>query len=136
VSFDVFVQGFHDGAARAMAPEVFDTVFGPHTDHAEPEYGYQHVATADGTEADVYVDVSGGGLTGVMINDFSPGQVLDLVAEFARRADAVIIPVDCPTLLVSAEQIRHLPGELQDDVLVIETGADIDAAIRARQRSS
>lgn len=126
----MFVQGFRHGAARTMERGVFDTVFGPHTDHAEPEYGYQHVATADGAEADVYVEAAGDGLAGVMINDFSPGQVLDLVAEFARQADAVIIPVGCPTLLVSSEQIRHLPRELQDDVLVVETGADIDAAIK------
>jgi hypothetical protein len=64
----------------------------------------------------------------VLLNRFSTGDVLDLVVEFARDADAVIMPVGCRILLVDAGQGQHLTERLRGTVCFAATGADILAS--------
>lgn len=130
VSFDVFVQRFRDGNAAPLSPGVFHEVFGPHVDRREPEHRLLHVRTADGGEADVYADADDPGSSSLMVNHFSGEMVSDLIVEYARRADAVILPAGCPTLLTSAEQRQHLPEALSADVRVVSDGPGFLAAIR------
>lgn len=124
---DLFVQGFQDGEARPLAREVFDHVFGEHVAVTGPDLGFCRLRTPDGGEADIHIGE--GPFSGFVMNHFSAGDVLDLVVEFARRADAVIMPIGCPTLLARPEQFAHLPIELQADARVVTIGADVAKAI-------
>jgi hypothetical protein len=65
-----------------------------------------------------------------MLNHFTNGDVLDMLAEYAKRADAVIMPVGCPVLLAAPGQREHLPEGLLDACgsIVIANGRDITAA--------
>jgi hypothetical protein len=130
VSVDVFVQGFHQGNAAPLPSPAFHAVFGPHIDRTEPEHRYWHVTATDGSEADIYARADGESFDGLILNHFNNGDVLDLLAEFARRTNAVIMPVGCPTLVTTPEQREHLPDDLLDafPAIVIETGHDITAA--------
>jgi hypothetical protein len=131
MSFDVFVQRFAHGDTTPMPSVVFHAVFGPHIDRTEPERQFWHVQAPDGGEADIYADVEGESCGSLMINHFSNGDVLDLLVEFARQADAVIMPVGCPVLLTAPAQHGHLPDELLSScaTAVITNGHDINMAI-------
>jgi hypothetical protein len=130
VSFDVFVQGFHRGGAAPLPSAPFRDVFGPSV--VAQDDTFCRIKTPDGGEADIYVDASGELFDGFMMNHFSPGDVLDLLAEFVCRAGAVLILPGCPTCLASVEQAGHLPDELKPfGTVVIENGSDIDAAMKS-----
>jgi hypothetical protein len=132
VSFDVFVQGFQHGDAAPLpdGAAAFRAVFGPHVDRTEPQHHFVHLTTPDGGEASIYVDLES--CDHLMLNHFSDGDVMDLLAEFARRTGAVIMPVGCPVLITAPDQLAHLPADLLDElpVAVITTGHDITEALR------
>lgn len=128
MSFDMFVQRFRDNDAPPMRRTVFHNVFGPYIDRAEPEFNFFHLRAPDGGEADIHARLEPE-FNGMMINHFSAGQVLDLVVAFARAADAVIMPVGCPTCVINAGQIPHLPEQLRNGTRLVGTGADLAAAI-------
>ena len=128
----MFVQGFHHGDVAPLrgGTAAFHAVFGPHIDRAEPEQHFWHVTTPDGGRAGIYADNES--FDSIMLTHFSFGEVMDLLAEFAKRTNAVIMPVGCPTLLVSSDQREHLPQDLLDaqPAVVIVNGHDIAEAIR------
>lgn len=131
MSHDVFVQGFRQAEAMPLPSAHFHAVFGPYVDRTVPEQEFWHVTTPDGGEADIYVDVDGAICSSLLINHYSRGQVLDLIAEFAVRANAVIMPTGCPVLLPVPNMLDELPLELLDPPpVVISVGADIEAALR------
>lgn len=126
MSFDMFVQRFRGEDALPMDPNAFHAVFGPYIDRVEPEFTFFHLRTPDGGEADVYAGMEPE-FDDMMINHFSAGQVLDLVVEFARAVGAVIMPVGCPTCVVDADQIPHLPEPLRAEARLVVNGADVEA---------
>jgi len=133
VSFDVFVQGFRQADATPLPSAQFHAVFGPYVDRTVPEQEFWHITTPDGGDADIYVDPSGETFTSLLINHFTAGQVLDLLARFTRQANAVILPVGCPILVPAPDLLDELPAELLEPApVVVETGEDIEAALRAR----
>ncbi|WP_069885872.1 hypothetical protein [Streptomyces luteocolor] len=69
---------------------------------------------ADGGEAGVYIN--DGSIT---VDRFTPGKVLDIVAELAERLDAVILLQDGIALLTQASNREDLPTELQPDAVTI-----------------
>lgn len=81
-------------------------------------------APRDGGQAEIYATVDRGTLDSLMITNFSAGAVLDLLAEFVRQADAVVLPAGGPTRLAAETQRRHLPGELQGEAVVVLDGGD------------
>ena len=95
----MWVQRFADGEPALMPGEAFRSVLGPYIDRQEPEF--VHVTVPDGGDATFYGDLSEAQPGSVMISHFSPGQVLDLLVDFARRANAVVIPPDCPMMLTA-----------------------------------
>jgi hypothetical protein len=126
MSFDVFVLGFHGGDSVAMPSAAFHDVFGPHIDRTEPQHGYWHVTATDGGEADIYARIDGDTFESLMFTRFSDGDVLDLLAAFARRSNAVIMPIGCPTCLTTPDQLKHLPDELaSQDAILVANGRDI-----------
>lgn len=124
----MFVLAFHDGDTKPMPSEAFWEVLGPHAETTDTHLQFWRIHAPDGGEADIYASIVDQELESMMLNHFSAGDVLDLVVEFARRADAVIMPVGCPSLLVDTGQRRHLPEPLQEAVRLVTTGADIVAS--------
>ena len=70
-------------------------------------------------QADIYLH--GGGL---MANHTEGRDPWDLLVQGAKAANWVIILVACPTCLTQPGQMEELPQGLDDDVVVVETGAD------------
>jgi hypothetical protein len=130
MSYDMFVQAFAAGDAAPMPSSAFE-VFRPHIDQARPEDHFWHLRTPDGGEADTYADVSPGTFGSLMISHFSQGCPLDLLAEFAIRAGAVILAPDGPAMITSETQRQHLSGDFQGDAIIVRNGDDIRKAITA-----
>ncbi|MEH0826510.1 MULTISPECIES: hypothetical protein [unclassified Micromonospora] len=131
MSYQMWVQRFVDGEPVAMPGEAFAAVFGPYLDRLQPEFRSARVTVPDGGDATVYGYTGDDQLGSLMISRFSPGQVLDLLVEYARRADAVVIPPDCPTMMTSENQRGSLPDELRDRAVVVANGADVEAVLAA-----
>lgn len=112
-----------------MPSSAFD-VFGPYIDLTQPEYHFWHVRTPDDGEAAIYADVTRSTFDSLMISRFSPGDPLDLLAEFTIRAGAVILAPGGPAMLTGEAQRQHLPGKFQRDAIVIANGDDIRLAFR------
>ena len=119
----MFVQTFRDGDAADMPADAFRTIWEPHVDSHEPEFHFRHVTTDDG-EADLYGDED------LMITRFSGDRVMDLIVEHLHAADAVLLPIGCPTMLVREDQRPHLPDELRAEAVVIQHGSDIMRVLR------
>jgi hypothetical protein len=131
VSYEMFVERFRFGEAVAMPAGAFESVFRPYIDGTEPAFDFWHVRVPDGGEADLYARLDEQSLDGLMISRFSTGTVLELLVEFVRRADAVIVPPGCPTLLTDEDQRRHLPDGLRDDAVLVLAGSDVEAVLRS-----
>lgn len=130
MSFDMFVQRFEVGDAAPMPSAAFE-VLRPHIDLADAQRDFWHLRAHDDGEADIHAAVTAAAMDGLMISRFSAGAVLDLLAEFARQADAVILPPGCPALLTAEAQRRHLPDELRPGAVVVRNGEDIGRALLA-----
>lgn len=52
-------------------------------------------------------------------------QVFDLLLEFARRANAVILAPGYPTLIVDTDQLADIYDDLRSNVRVVTTGQDV-----------
>jgi hypothetical protein len=85
--------------------------------------GLQRVRLPDGGEADLYYDPAAP--NSVMANHFSARMSLDLLVDFLRRVDGVVLAPGGPTLLVDPAQAAHLPAELVNDIAVVSSGTDI-----------
>ena len=127
VSFDVFVQAFRSGdTATADATAVRD-VLAPHVSEADAS-GFARLVAGDG-EADLYGydDLS----SGFMASHISGEHAWDLLVDAAKVARLTILPVGGPTCVTTEETIAELPQELAYDVRLVESGADLRAAIGA-----
>jgi len=112
-----------------MPTDAFESVFRPYIDRQELEFGRRHLRLPDGGEAELYCgDLAE--LDCVMVSRFSLGMFLDLLTDFLRRVDSVILAPGGPTLMVDPAQAAHLPAELADDVAVVSSGTDIQNALQ------
>ena len=123
MSFDVFFQGFIAGEASESGGAQMREVLMPHV--VEENEGFLRVRAGDG-EADVYLDESG-----MMANHISGSDPWNLLVKGAQVANWVIMPVGCPTCLTHPGQREDLPETLHEDVVVIETGAELRAVIES-----
>ena len=85
-----------------------------------PTGGCARVHTPDG-EAAVY----GAGRDALMINQASGQIIWQIMVDVARVADWVITPVGCPVCVLREKMINDLPAELQDDAVVVGSGAEV-----------
>ncbi|MEQ0562324.1 hypothetical protein ABJI51_24840 [Amycolatopsis sp. NEAU-NG30] len=131
MSYDLFAQAFAGGDAAPMPSSAF-AVFLPYVDRADSARHHWHVHTPDGGEADIHADVTPGTFSGFMINHFSAGQPLDLLAEFAVRAGAVIMVPGGPWLLTAEAQRGELPDDLPGTAVLIRDGGDLRQALELR----
>ncbi|KUM89025.1 MULTISPECIES: CbrC family protein [Streptomyces] len=85
----------------------------------------------DGGGSEVHGDA-----LGLTFSRFSPGQILDHMAELARRTGAAVIPLGCPTILTSEADPKHLPESLRAEAIVVApeslTGQAIQLVITPR----
>ncbi|MEV5630269.1 MULTISPECIES: hypothetical protein [Micromonospora] len=131
MSYHMFVQRFEQGDAAPMAGEVFLAAFEPRVDRREPQHSYWHISADDGGTADLYAAPAGGTLDSLMISRFSAGAVLDMLVEYIRLADAVVLPSGCPAMLAHEGQRHHLPEELRTDAVVVRAGADVERLLQS-----
>lgn len=100
-------------------------VLEPYLVREEPEHHFAFVEYGDGS-ADVYLDGDH-----MMANHVVGDRPWDLLVEGARAADWVIMPVGCPTCITDAAQRAHLPVGLDEDVVLLSSGAELLHAIRS-----
>lgn len=123
MSFDVFFQGFIAGESSERGGAEMRQVLAPHV--TERSGSFLRVRAGDG-KADVHLNDDG-----MMANGISGRDPWDLLLRGAQAANWVIMPLDCPTCLTQPGQREDLPEELQDDVVVVETAADLRAVIES-----
>ncbi|MEU1478514.1 hypothetical protein ACFYZ8_11100 [Streptomyces sp. NPDC001668] len=128
MSYDIFVMRFENGETVPLDMAVAHEVLGPFAVARDPELDVLSVRTAEGEEADVYLNPP----DGITFNRFGGGGIMDLLADLLRRLDAVLVIPGGPVVIRSDEIRRHLPDALADDcpTVVARTGAEIDRAIR------
>lgn len=125
----MFLQPFHHGdAGQADAALLLDLI-SPFIADREIGTPYAELRFVDGS-ADLYgLDDLGDGF---MVNHISGENAWDVLVEVARRADLVIMPTGCPTLVCRAGLLAHLPEELRDETVVVSSGAHALTVVRAR----
>jgi hypothetical protein len=117
VSFDVFFQGFIAGESSEGGGAEMREILAPHV--TEEDRSFLHVKFGDG-EADIYLSDDG-----MMANHVLGRDPWNLLVEGARAANWVIMPMGCPTCVTQPGQREELPRELNDDLVVIDTAADL-----------
>ena len=124
VSFDVFLQGFANGAASPGCPGAAIEVLSPFL-ASKPHERLALLRTGDG-EADVY----GLGGEALMVNHASGREIWDVLVAVAKAANWAIMPVGCPVCVTTADAINDLPEELRVGVVVVTTGRELLNAIQ------
>ncbi|MFD8013408.1 hypothetical protein [Streptomyces sp. NPDC058955] len=128
MSYDIFVMRFENGETVPLDMAVAREVLDPFVAGRDPGADVLSVRTADGQEADVYLNPP----DGITFNRFGGGGVMDLLADLLRRLDAVLVIPGGPVVLQADEARNQLPDVLTDGTptVVARTGAEIDRAIR------
>jgi hypothetical protein len=124
VAFDVFFQGFIAGKSSERGGAEMRQVLAPPV--TKRSGSSLRVRVGDG-EADLYLDDDG-----MMANHSSGRDPWDLLLRGAQAASWVIMPLDCPTCLTQPGQRDEFPEELHDNVVGLETAADVRAVIESR----
>ncbi|WP_328863964.1 hypothetical protein [Streptomyces virginiae] len=129
MSFDIFVCRFENGEPTTLDMSAAREVLDPYVVARDPATDFLLVSTAEGEEASVYFHSP----TGITVNRFGGGGIMDLLAALLRRLDAVLVVPGGPTMVQRNEDRELLPASLRDEwpVVVARTGAEIDQAIRA-----
>lgn len=117
MSFDVFFHGFVAGEASGLGGAQMREVVSPHV--ISRAGALVHIRSGDG-EADLYLSEDG-----MMANHISGRDPWQLLVAGAQAANWVILPLDGPVCLTAPGQREELPEELTDDVVFVESGADL-----------
>jgi uncharacterized protein CbrC (UPF0167 family) len=113
----MYVCRFIDGEPVPMDETAIRDVLGPVTVGGMPASGLPEswdLEAEDGGDSEVYGDSEW-----LTFNRFATGAILDRVAELARRTGAVVLPQDCPAILPSEADRKHLPEPLRADAIVV-----------------
>ena len=127
MSFDVFLERFDDGESVDIDPAAVQAVLEPLVRDRSPEHEYVRITTADG-EADVYGYVTP--MVGLLVNELEGEAVWDVLVDVARAAGLAISPEGGPTAVTDRSVVTHLPEELAGDVVLVSSGAELQAAVR------
>ncbi|NEA99950.1 hypothetical protein [Streptomyces sp. SID13726] len=118
MSYSLHIWRFVDGEPVPMDETAIRAVLGPVTVGGIPNTGlpedWGDLEAEDGGEATVY-----GGAQELMFTHCSPGRILDLIAELARRTGAAVMPDDCPMVVTSEADRRHLPEAFRAEAIVV-----------------
>ncbi|WP_416960147.1 CbrC family protein [Streptomyces sp. Agncl-13] len=131
MSYSLYLCRFAGGEPTPMDETAIRDVLDPVTLGGTAAAGspeFRELEAGDGGTADVHGDARG-----LTFHRFSPGRVLDLVAELARRTGAVVIPGDGPAIMTDEAHRRHLPEGFRAEAIVVPppalTGQAISLAI-------
>lgn len=132
MSYSLYVWRFVDGEPAPMDETAIREVLGPVTVGGLPPTGFPEcwdLEAGDGGGSEVYGDA-----LGLTFNRFAAGDILETVAELARRTGAGVMPHDCPMILTRESDRGHLPESLRAEAIVVApvalTGRAIELAIR------
>ena len=67
----------------------------------------------------------------MMANHVSGADPWDVLVRGAAAANWVILPLDAPVCLTGPGQLEELPEELVEEVVTVECGADLVAALQS-----
>jgi hypothetical protein len=124
VSFDVFLQAFEDGEVAQVDADLVTDLVDPLV--VESVGGFVRIRTRDGGANLHGYDYPS---TGLMLNHISGREVWQVLADVARSAGLVVMPVGASVCVPSGTMIFDLPIELRQDVAVIGSGADLLAVV-------
>lgn len=134
MSCSLYVCRFTNAQPIPIDDTAIRAVLGPVTVGGMPPAGLPgswDLEAEDGGESEVYGDA-----LGLTFRRFSTGQILDRVAELARRTGAAVMPLGCPMLLTSEADRTHLPKEFRAEAIVVApaalTGRAIELLINPR----
>lgn len=134
MSYSLYLCRFVDGQPTPMDETAIRDVLGPVTVGGMPPTGLPEswdLEAEEGGGSEVYGDA-----LGLTFHRFSAGQILDRVAELARRTGAAVMPLDCPMILTSEADRRHIPEEFRAEAIVVApaalTGRAIELLINPR----
>ncbi|MEU0025115.1 CbrC family protein [Streptomyces sp. NPDC006335] len=128
MSHSMYVCRFAGGHPAPMDVSAIRDVLGPVTVGGLPPTGLPEswdLEAGDGGGSEVYGDA-----LGLTFNRFSPGQIMDRVADLARRTGAAVLPLECPTVLTNEADRRHLPESLRAEAVVVAPEALTGQAIQ------
>jgi hypothetical protein len=127
VSFDLFVQGFHDGNARDADRDALRVALAPYV--VSGTSGATLRAAASTAEIYGLEDLA----RGFMVTHVDGGEIFDVLVDVAAACDLVILPVGVSTAITREEQRVHLPDELRDEAVLVRSGAELRALIAGHQ---
>jgi hypothetical protein len=134
MSYSIYLLRFEYGNPVSMDGAVFEALTAPYVDTLQPEYEFRSLRMPDGGDASVYGGADpDGAVASVVLTHFSPGAVLDLVAELAQALQAAVVLQEGVAIVVDVDQRDHLVLDLQPHAVVVEqlTGAAIQAVIES-----
>lgn len=138
MSYSIYLLRFDHGNPVSMDRAVFEALTAPYAQTRKPEYEFLTLRMPDGGDATVYCGLEpdgtlAGTLASVMLTHFSPGAVLDLVADLALALRAAVVLQEGVAIVADPDQRDHLVPDLQPSAVVVElTGAAIQAVINAQ----
>ncbi|MFF7274605.1 CbrC family protein [Streptomyces griseorubiginosus] len=128
MSYSLYLCRFVGGQPAPMDESAIRGVLAPVTVGGMPPTGLPdswELEAGDGGGSEVYGDA-----LGLTFNRFSTGQILDRVAELARRTGAAVLPLGCPAILTSEADRGHLPESLRAEAVVVAPEALTGQAIQ------
>ena len=129
MSYDLFLTRFEAGEPAEIDRPEFWELLATAWEEPPDQHRFVRLVRGEGT-ADVYARQVGEPQDSVMINHFGGSEIMDLIVELARQADAVIIGPDRPPLLTRAEQCAQLPTDMGiGEPVLIATGRDLTKTI-------
>lgn len=124
MSFDLFVQGFHRGAARDADATALREALSPYLVDVANGWSLRvGTSTAEiyGVEA----------LTSFMVTHVDGAEVYDVIVRVAFQLDLVILAPGAPVGVTRAEQQEHLPDEIRNDAKLVASGPELIALIES-----
>jgi hypothetical protein len=123
VAYDVFFQGFLAGESSGRGGHRMREVLAAHV--VSKRGSHWQLRFGDG-EADVFLSDDG-----MIANNISGRDPWDLLVRGAKAANWVILPLDCPVCLTGPGQREELPEDLGDEMLMVDSGADLRAVVES-----
>lgn len=114
MSYAIWIQRFAHGDAAAMDDERGQEILAPYVVERKPEHGFLRIRASDGGDAAIYATPGS-----IMVDRFSPGGILDIIADMVQRLEAVILLPEGVAIVRSEEDRSHLPAELRADAVII-----------------
>ena len=127
MSYDVVLQRFQDGDAAPVESPAVWKLLEDAWDAPPDKYDFCRVRRGD-DEGDLYATQPGRPIDGLMFNHAGPA-IYHLMYDVAVAGDMAIVPPDAGPFVVREEQKDHLPPDLRDEAVVVESGAELLRAI-------